>query len=141
MSITSTVPSAASVGAFSPEIATAQAAAGDYDPAVANALRTFATTAVADLTAIDGRNGSLIQSGVATLTAGDSGAIAATVTANTRIIVTLKTANTTTLTTNYAALSGDRSVGAPGSFKIKAVVAAGTINVADGSTVDWIAIG
>lgn len=141
MSITSTVPSAASVGAFSPEIAAAQAAQGDYDPAVANAFRTFATTAVADLTAIDARNGSLIQSGVATLTAGDSGAIAATVTANTRIIVTLKTANTTTLTTNYAALSGDRSVGAPGSFKIKAVVAAGTINVADVSTVDWIAIG
>jgi len=53
MSITSTVPSAASVGAFSPEIATAQAAQGDYDPAVANALRTFATTTVADLTAID----------------------------------------------------------------------------------------
>jgi hypothetical protein len=141
MSITSTVPSAASVGAFSPEIATAQAAQGDYDPAVANALRTFATTVVADLTAIDARNGSLIQSGTATLTAGDSGAIAATVTANTRIIVTLKTANTTTLTTNYAALSGDRSVGAPGSFKIKAVVAAGTINVADVSTVDWLAIG
>lgn len=141
MSITSTVPSAASIGAFSPEIATAQAAQGDYDPAVANALRTFATTAVADLTSIDARNGSLIQSGVATLTAGDSGAIAATVTANTRIVVTLKTANTTTLTTNYAALSGDRSVGAPGSFKIKAVVAAGTINVADVSTVDWIAIG
>ena len=45
------------------------------------------------------------------------------------------------LTTNYAALSGDRSVGAPGSFKIKAVVAAGTINVADVSTVDWLAIG
>lgn len=141
MSITSTVPSAASVGAFSPEIATAQAAQGEYDPAVANALRTFATTAVADLTAIDARNGSLIQSGVATLTAGDSGAIAATVTANTRILVTLKTANTTTLTTGYAALSGDRSVGAPGSFKIKAIVAAGTINIADVSTVDWIAIG
>ena len=105
------------------------------------ALIALATTAKSEITALQALNGSLVQSGVATLTAGDSGAIAATVTANTRIIVSLKTANTTTLTTNYAALSGDRSVGAPGSFRIKAVVAAGTINVADVSTVDWIAIG
>lgn len=53
MAVTATVPSAASVGAFSSEIATAQAARGDYDPAVANALRTFATQVVADLTAMD----------------------------------------------------------------------------------------
>ena len=205
MAITATVPSSASVGAFSSEIATANAAKGDYDPALANAFRTFAAQVVVDLTAMDteltgipaptaaakilydngtayvetaaGTNaqipvinaggtapvfvsmsgdatlaatgaitvtklgGALVQSGVATLTAGDSGAIAATVTANTRIIISLKTANTTTLTTGYAALSGDRSVGAPGSFNIKAIVAAGTINVADVSTVDWIAIG
>jgi len=100
-----------------------------------------ATAASTDIAALQTANTALIQKGVATLTAGDSGAIAATVTASTRIIVTLKTANTTTLTTNYAALSGDRVVGAPGSFKIKAVVAAGTINVADVSTVDWLAIG
>lgn len=100
-----------------------------------------ATAASTDITALQTANASLIQKGVATLTAGDSGAIAATVTASTRIVVSLKTANTTTLTTGYAALSGDRSVGAPGSFKIKAIVAAGTINVADVSTVDWIAIG
>ncbi len=205
MAITATVPSSASVGAFSSEIATANAAKGDYDPALANAFRTFAAQVVVDLTAMDTEltglpaptaaakmlydngtayvetaagtaaqvpvinagatapvfvsmsgdatlaatgaitvtklGGALVQSGVATLTAGDSGAIAATVTANTRIIISLKTANTTTLTTGYAALSGDRSVGAPGSFNIKAIVAAGTINVADVSTVDWIAIG
>lgn len=49
MSITSTVPSAASVGAFSPEIATAQAAQGDYDPAVAAA----GTINVADVSTVD----------------------------------------------------------------------------------------
>jgi len=48
MSITSTVPSAASVGAFSPEIATAQAAQGDYDPAVA-----AGTINVADVSTVD----------------------------------------------------------------------------------------
>lgn len=142
MSITATAPTSAAIGALSSEIAAAEITKkGDYTVKIASELVRFAGEVVADLTAMDGRNSSLIQSGVATLTAGDSGAIAATVTASTRIIVTLKTANTTTLTTGYAALSGDRSVGAPGSFRIKAIVAAGTINVADVSTVDWIAIG
>ncbi len=36
MSITASVPSAASIGAYSSEIATARAAQGDYDPAVAD---------------------------------------------------------------------------------------------------------
>ena len=205
MSITASVPSAASIGAFSPEIATAKAGAGDYDTALANSFRTFASQVVVDLTAMDTElsgipaptaatkllydngtayvetaagtaaqvpvvnagatapvyvsisgdatlaatgaltvtklNGSLFQSGVATLVAGDSGAIAATVTANTRIIVSGKTPNTTALTVTYAALGADRSVGAPGSFRIKSLLADGTINVADVSTVDWIAFG
>ena len=54
MAITATVPSSASVGAFSSEIATANAAKGDYDPALANAFRTFAAQVVVDLTAMDG---------------------------------------------------------------------------------------
>jgi hypothetical protein len=53
MAITATVPSSASVGAFSSEIATANAAKGDYDPALANAFRTFAAQVGADLTAMD----------------------------------------------------------------------------------------
>lgn len=76
MSITSTVPSAASIGAFSPEIATAQAAQGDYDPAVANALRTFATTAVADLTTIDAASQPATASTAGTVTlVAQSGAV------------------------------------------------------------------
>lgn len=169
MSITASVPSAASIGAYSSEIATAKAAQGDYDPAVANGtayVETAAGTAAqvpvvnagatapvyvsisGDATLAAHRsltvtklNGSLFQSGVATLVAGDSGAIAATVTANTRIIVSGKTPNTTALTVTYAALGTDRSVGAPGSFRIKSLLADGTINVADVSTVDWIAFG
>ena len=100
-----------------------------------------ATLAATGALTVTKLNGSLFQSGVATLVAGDSGAIAATVTANTRIIVGGKTPNTTALTVTYAALGADRSVGAPGSFNIKALLADGTINVADVSTVDWIAFG
>lgn len=99
---------------------------------------TLASTGAITVTKV---NGSLFQSGVATLTNGDSGAIAATVTANTRIVIGGKSPNTTALTVTYAALTGDRVVGAPGSFNIKALLADGTINVADQSTVDWIAFG
>ena len=77
------------------------------------------------------------QVGVATLTAGVSGTIGAVITATSRIFVTQKTPAGTSLTTEYAALSGDRSVGTPGSFKVTALLAAGTANTADTSTLDW----
>lgn len=101
-----------------------------------------ATLAATGALTVTKLNGSLFQSGVATLVAGVTAAIAATVTANTRIVAFLKTPNTTNSTAKYAALDADRSIGAPGSFKITAIIAAGdTINVADVSTVDWIAFG
>jgi len=79
------------------------------------------------------------QSGTATLAAGTV-SIAATITAASVIVATVKTPANHTLTVDYAVLSADRSVGAPGSFKITAVLAAGTINTADTSTIDWIVV-
>ena len=81
-----------------------------------------------------------LQFGVATLVAGVTAAIAATVTANSRIIVTVKTATTITDTAIHAALATDRTPGAPGSFKISALKADATVNVADVSILDWILI-
>lgn len=83
-----------------------------------------------------------IQSGVATLVAG-AATVAVKVTANTRIVVSPKNPvpGAGSLTVNYGALVADRTPGAPGSFIISALLAAGTINVLDTSDVDWIAIG
>lgn len=81
------------------------------------------------------------QSGAATLVAGTTALIAATVTTSSRIGIWLKTPGTTTDTVNYAALGTDRVAGvggAGGGFKITALVAAGTINVADVSVLDWV---
>lgn len=95
--------------------------------------------------ALSGSQAGSIQSGSTTLVAGTSPAISAAVTANTRIIGFVKTMTpgAGNLTVQYGALATDRVVGAvgTGSFKIKALVAAGTINVNDVSVVDWIAIG
>ncbi len=78
-------------------------------------------------------------SGVATLVAGVSAAIAAPISANSVIVCTLKTPNTDALTVKYAALGADRVNGAPGSFKISALDATGggAINALDVSTLDW----
>lgn len=81
------------------------------------------------------------QAGVATLLAGTTTLISATITATSRILLTVKTPGTPTLTVNYAALASDRVVGlssASGGFKITALVAAGTINVDDTSVLDWV---
>lgn len=84
-----------------------------------------------------------IQSGVTTIdgATGKSPAIVATITASSRILVTLKNPANGALTVKFAALVGDRVVGAPGSFKVAALVAAGTVNTADTSDVDWLVIG
>lgn len=58
---------------------------------------------------------------------------------STRILVTLRTPAGDAATIKYAALSADRVVGAPGSFQISALDAAGggAVNGADTSTIDW----
>jgi len=77
------------------------------------------------------------QKGTTTLVAGVSPAIVATITATSRIGFALKNPANGALTVKFAALDADRVVGAPGSFKVTALVAAGTINVADTSDMDW----
>lgn len=81
------------------------------------------------------------SSGTGTLVAGTK-TIAANITANSRILVTIKDANpgAGNLTVGVSAPSAGRSVGAPGSFTVQADVAAGTINILDTSTFDWIII-
>lgn len=89
-----------------------------------------------------GFNKKLIQSGVATLTTGVSAAIAATITANSRIFAFPKVLSGSTLTKFYTAKTADRSVGAPGSFVITAIKTDDTTTSdADGSTLDWFVIG
>lgn len=82
-----------------------------------------------------------VRCGVATLVAGVTAAIADTdVSASTRIVCSFKTAGgVPDLTVDYGALSADRSNGV--SFKLTALLANHTINAADESILDWIAIG
>lgn len=85
----------------------------------------------------------LPQAGVATLVTGVTALISATITASSRIIVTLKTPDTITATAAYAALTADRVVGlasASGGFKISALKTDSTVNTADVSTLDWVVI-
>ena len=83
-----------------------------------------------------------IQSGTDVLVAGTV-TIVATITANSRILVTIKDANPGigNLTIGLAVPSASRVVGSPGSFDVRANIADGTINVLDTSTFDWIIIG
>lgn len=78
------------------------------------------------------------NSGVATLIAGVVTILFPDLTASSRIFATCKTPRVTTLTTNYIARDTGRIVGT--SFTLEAVVAAGTINVADLSDLDWYVI-
>lgn len=83
-----------------------------------------------------------IQSGSNLLVAGVSAAIAATITANSRIVATRKALNASTAAGGLSALTADRAIGAPGSFKITSVKPAdGTTETGDASTVDWHIIG
>lgn len=84
----------------------------------------------------------MVVRGTATIdgVTGKTLAIPAFITANSRILVTLKTPVGDAATAKgYAALSGDRVNGNPGSFKISALTAVGggDVNAADASTVDW----
>ncbi len=100
-------------------------------------LRNTCTQAAADVNALQAS----VQKGVATLVLGTVTVdTTVTITASSVILVTMKTpAGVLTLTTGYIARGSARTAGAPGvaSFTIEAIVAAGSINVADLSVVDW----
>lgn len=81
-----------------------------------------------------------LQAGTVALTSGVSPAIAATITASSKIVGFLKTPSGGSLTVKFAALGTDRVVGAPGSFKLSALDAAGAVNAADGSALDWLVV-
>jgi hypothetical protein len=93
---------------------------------------TFATT-----TALAAAVAAAVQKGTTTLVAGVSPLVAATITATSRIGFAIKDPANGALTVKFAALTADRVVGAPGSFRITALLAAGTINIADTSAMDW----
>jgi len=81
------------------------------------------------------------QSGTAAIVVGSgkTAAIPAFISASSKILVSLKDPNGDALTVKYAALLADRVVGAPGSFQISALSAAGggAVNGVDTSTIDW----
>ncbi len=84
-----------------------------------------------------------ISSGAANLSNGVSAAISTTITATSRIFVqaTDVVPGAGNLTIDYRPLAADRVIGASGSFKITAVIAAGTINVLDQSQgVQWMVL-
>jgi hypothetical protein len=107
-----------------------------------SAAASAATAAVpGTMSAADKAKLDTLQGGVVTLVAGTTALIAATVTANSRIVAFLNTEDTSDDTVKYAALAADRVVGvsgAGGGFKLTALIAAGTINIADLSVLDWI---
>ncbi len=77
------------------------------------------------------------QFGTSTLTLGESAAIAANITATSRIVVTPKDKGVSVTIGRLEVPSADRSVGAPGSFKVKSFKADATAETADVSTFDW----
>lgn len=79
--------------------------------------------------------GNAIQSGAANLTNGVSAAIPANISATSRIFIQAGDVvpGAGNLTIDYRPLAADRVNGTPGSFKITAVIAAGTINALDQS--------
>lgn len=85
-----------------------------------------------------------VQAGTGVLVAGVLAVTAGVqITANSRIVACIKTPGGTFSDGGLDIPSGDRVVGEPGvgAFTIRALVQAGTANVADTSTVDWIVVG
>lgn len=81
------------------------------------------------------------QSGAGVLVLGTVTISGVTLTATSVIVLSRKTqGGTVTSTIDYEAPSASRNVGAS-TFVINAVVAAGTVNTPDTSTIDWLAIG
>ncbi len=81
-----------------------------------------------------------ISRGTTTLSAGVSPAITASLAAGSTIVFSLRTNANDALSVKYAALDADRVLGAQGNFKITALLAGGTINNVDTSTVDWYVV-
>ncbi len=87
--------------------------------------------------------GNSIQSGTTSLAAGASAAIPANIAVGSQIWVqaTDVTPGAGNLTIDYRPLAADRVNGTPGSFKVTAVLAAGTINVLDVSAgIRWFVL-
>lgn len=78
------------------------------------------------------------NSGSVVLVAGTATVSFPDLTANSQIFLSLKDPSVTTLTVAYCAPSGGRTVGT--GFVVRANVAAGTINVADLSTLEYLVI-
>lgn len=112
MSITASVPSAASVGAYSPEIATAKAGTGDYDPALANAFRTFAAQVVVDLTAMDTELSGIPAATAATKLLYDNGSAYVETNAGTAGQIPVVNAGATAPV--YVSMSGDATISSTG---------------------------
>jgi hypothetical protein len=84
------------------------------------------------------------QSGSATLVAGTVTVTGVTLTANSVVTFSRKTqGGTVSSTVGYEAPSASRTAGGTftGSFVLNAVVAAGTVNAADTSVIDWFVVG
>lgn len=98
-----------------------------------------AATGVANgfMTAADKAKLDTMQFGTDVLVAGVSAAIAANITANSRIQVTPKDKGASVTIGRLEAPSADRVVGAPGSFIVRSFTAAGLAEAADVSTFDW----
>jgi hypothetical protein len=85
-----------------------------------------------------------IQTGTVTLASGTFTLSAGiTVTANSVVLVSRKTQGTVTSTVQYEAPGADRIVGGPGtgSITFQASIAAGTVNAADDSVLDYAILG
>lgn len=78
--------------------------------------------------------------GTTTLVAGVSPAVSTTIAAGSRIFASVATPNTTALTVQYSARPADRVNGSPGSFKISALKADGTVDTANVSAVEFVVI-
>ena len=124
MAITATVPGSASVGAFSSEIATANAAKGDYDPALANAFRTFAAQVVVDLTAMDTELTGLPAPTAAAKILYDNGTAYVETAAGTAAQVPVINAGATAPV--FVTLSGDVTITAAGVVTVSAAYTVGT---------------
>lgn len=82
-----------------------------------------------------------LQKGTATLVNGVSLALPATITASSRILATAKDNLASVALGRLCALTADRVVGAPGSFKVTAQTAAAATEVTDQSSFDWHIVG
>lgn len=83
----------------------------------------------------------IVEHGKATLANGVSAAIAAPgLSATSSIVCTGRTQSADNTTVRYQALEADRTYGAAGTFKITALTAAGALQNADDSDIDYVVV-